>query len=167
MKVLKKQTNSKLCFICGIENEFGLAAPFYEMEDNSVVTIVTFKEKHQSYPDRTHGGIISALLDELIGRAIWITEPETFGVTTRLQMKFRRPVNYNEKIIGIASLSDITRRTFQGTGYLYNEQGEILAEATAIYFKLPIEKLGNNHDDLNIYVQDSVKEIDLNFMKHI
>ena len=33
MKVVKKQTNIKLGDICGIENEFGLKAPFYEMED--------------------------------------------------------------------------------------------------------------------------------------
>lgn len=28
MKVLKKQTNSKMCYICGMDNPFGLKAHF-------------------------------------------------------------------------------------------------------------------------------------------
>ena len=32
MKVIKKQTNSKMCIICGMENELGLKAPFYEID---------------------------------------------------------------------------------------------------------------------------------------
>ena len=44
MKVVKKQTNSKLCYICGIENGFGLKASFYEMEDGSVISIFKYKE---------------------------------------------------------------------------------------------------------------------------
>lgn len=40
MKVLKKQTNSKMCYICGMDNPFGLKAPFYEMEDGSLVSIL-------------------------------------------------------------------------------------------------------------------------------
>lgn len=67
MKVTKKQFNTRKCFICGMENERGVKAPFYEMEDKSVVSYVTFDELHQSYPGRVHGGIISAMLDEVAG----------------------------------------------------------------------------------------------------
>lgn len=70
MKVTKKQFNTRKCFICGMENERGVKAPFYEMEDKSVVSYVTFDELHQSYPGRVHGGIISAMLDEVAGRAL-------------------------------------------------------------------------------------------------
>ena len=42
MKVTKKQFNTRKCFICGMENERGVKAPFYEMEDKSVVSYVTF-----------------------------------------------------------------------------------------------------------------------------
>ena len=62
MKVLKKQYNSKMCIICGTNNEAGLKAPFYEMENNTVVTIVTFRQIHQVFPDRTLGGIIQHYL---------------------------------------------------------------------------------------------------------
>lgn len=78
MKVLKTQRNSKNCIICGMDNPLGLQAPFYILDDNSVASVFSFKLEHQSYPDRTHGGMIAALLDELMGRALWINEPDTF-----------------------------------------------------------------------------------------
>ena len=86
MKVLRTQLNSKNCIVCGMENPFGLKAPFYVLDNDSVATIVTFKETHQSYPDRTHGGMSATLLDELMGRTLWINEPDTFGVTTTMSV---------------------------------------------------------------------------------
>ena len=80
LKVVNKQTNSKYCFICGLDNESGVKAPFYNLEDDSVATLFEFKSNHQSYPGRTHGGVISAMLDELVGRALWIKEPNTYYV---------------------------------------------------------------------------------------
>ena len=52
MKVIKKQTNSKSCIICGLDNAAGVKAPFYEMEDGSVVTLFSYSAQHQSYPGR-------------------------------------------------------------------------------------------------------------------
>ena len=50
MKVIGKQRNSKMCYICGMENPEGLKAQFYNMEDGSVMTKFAYKEVHQSFP---------------------------------------------------------------------------------------------------------------------
>ena len=162
MKVLKKQTNSKMCIICGMENQSGLKAPFYEMEDNSVVSIFEYKEFHQSYPGRTHGGLISCMLDEIIGRAIWIHEPNMWGVTMVLTVKFRKPVPYGTLLKAVGKITNIKSRTFEGVGELYDMDGNLLASAEATYFKLPLEKIAadnSSHEDVNIYYEDNVKEI--------
>ncbi len=160
MKVIKKQTNSKMCIICGIETEAGVKASFYEMEDNSVVALFSFKEIHQSYPMRTHGGMISAMLDETIGRAIWITEPNTWGVTANLQVKFRKPVPYDVPLKAIGMITENKSRLFRGSGKIIDEFGNVLAEAEAVYVKLPLEKIAeSNHEDVNIYIEDNIKEI--------
>lgn len=161
MKVLKKQTNSKKCIICGLENESGLKAPFYEMEDNTVVTIFQYKEIHQSYPGRVHGGMISCLLDELVGRAIWITEPEMWGVTVNLNVKFRKPIPYGVDLKGVGRITVSKSRTFEGVGEIYDMEGNLLASAEAVYFKLPLSKIAdeNSHEDVNIYYPDDVTEI--------
>ena len=161
MKVLKKQTNSKMCLICGIENESGLKAPFYQMEDDTLVSIFEYKEFHQSYPGRVHGGMISCMLDELIGRAIWISEPNMWGVTVSLTVKFRKPVPYNTKLKAVGKITNSRSRIFEGVGELYDLDGNLLASAEATYFKLPLDKIADesNHEDVNIYVEDDVKEI--------
>ena len=44
MKVISKQRNSKMCIICGLDNKYGLKAPFYNMEDGSVMTKFQYSE---------------------------------------------------------------------------------------------------------------------------
>ncbi len=160
MKVIKKQTNSKLCFICGMENEFGLKAPFYEMEDGSVMSIFTYHDYHQSYPERVHGGLITAMLDEIAGRAIWIVEPNTWAVTTEIKVKFRKVVPYEVKLKAVGKIVRNTRKIFYATAQIFDMEGHVLAEAEVTYFKLPLEKIATTgHDDVNVYVPDDVKEI--------
>ena len=161
MKVIKKQTNSKMCLICGINNDAGLKAPFYEMEDHSVMSVFKFSEHHQSYPGRAHGGMISTMLDEIVGRAIWIDEPLMWGVTMDIKVKFRKPVPLETTIYAKGIITKNTSKFFVGVGYIYDVYGNILAEANVNYFKLPIEKISDTatHDDINIYIEDDVKEI--------
>ncbi|MBO4261164.1 MAG: PaaI family thioesterase [Clostridia bacterium] len=94
MKVIKRQSNAKNCIICGLDNSFGLKAAFYEMEDKSVCALFNFLPEHQSYPTRTHGGMITALLDEVMGRALWSIEPDVYACTTTLSVSFRKAVPY-------------------------------------------------------------------------
>lgn len=163
MKVLKKQLNSKMCIICGMNNDAGIKAPFYEMEDHTVASIFSFKQIHQSYPERTHGGLICTMLDEIIGRAIWIDEPDIWGVTMDIQVKYRKPVPLDTKLKSVGMIVKNSKKFFTGTGKIMDMEGNVLAEATANYIKLPVEKVASVdvHDDVNVYVPDDVTEIDL------
>ena len=60
-RVLKKQQNSKMCFLCGLKNPYGLKAAFYELENNELVCIFKPSIEHQSYPGRLHGGIAATV----------------------------------------------------------------------------------------------------------
>lgn len=161
MKVIKKQTNSKLCFICGIDNPYGLVAPFYEMEDGSVISLFQYKDIHQSYPGRVHGGLISAMLDEIAGRAIWITEPETWAVTTQLNVKYRKPVPYDTPLKAKGVITRNTRRIFEAHSEIYDMGGNVLAEAEVVYFKQPINVIATegSEEDVNVYIPDEITEI--------
>jgi uncharacterized protein (TIGR00369 family) len=162
MKVKRKQSNSKNCIVCGLENPFGVKARFYEMEDGSLYSLFQFNEMNQSYPERTHGGMITALIDELIGRAIWINEPDTWGVTMKIDVEFHKPVPYGVPLKGIGRLANVTHLTFEGTGEIYDMQGHLLAKGSALYFKLPLSKIteGCHPEDVNVYEKDNIKEID-------
>ena len=164
MKVVTKQTNSKMCLICGLENELGLKASFYNMEDDSVGAIFTFKKEHQSYPERVHGGMISALLDELAGRALWVKNPELLGVTANLIVKFRKPVPYDKKLLGRGEITNRNGRLFTAVAKILDENKTVLAESEATYVIMPNNKIASSDsltDDISIIVPDNVREIDL------
>ena len=168
MKVLRKQTNSHMCFICGIDNDSGLKANFYEMEDKTLVALINGKDILQSYPNRMHGGVISAIIDESIGRAIWIDEPETWGVTMDLNVRYRKPVPLNEDLLVLTRITKNTRRGFEGIGYILNKEHQVLAEGTARYIKLALNTIdSNSHEeaDINILVPDDITEIDIDEIK--
>lgn len=153
MKITGMQKNSKNCIICGLENDLGVKAPFYNLEDKSVATVFSFRSEHQSYPERTHGGMISALLDELMGRALWVDEPDIYGVTTTMSITFRRPVPFGQKLKARGYITFNSPRGFSAKGEIYSMDGKLLAEGNARYLKLaPEVAFGNlSHNDEMIY----------------
>lgn len=164
MKVTKKQKNSRYCIICGMDNDASVKAPFYEMEDKTLVSIFQFKPIYQSYPGRVHGGMISAMLDELVGRALWIDEPDTYGVTTNLSVKYRKAVPYNQTLVAVGKLTKNTAMFIGGIGKIFDQDGNALAQAEVSYIKLPPDKIQENlhADDEMIYqIEDGVTEIDM------
>lgn len=129
MKVLSKQRNSKMCVICGMENPLGLKAQFYNMEDDSVMTIFKFRDEHQSYPQRVHGGLIAAMLDELGLRACWTKSEDTWGVTMSLEAKYRKPVPYDTELIGRGKVEKETSKFVKIQTEIFDKKGNLLANA--------------------------------------
>ena len=75
-KVSRTQNVSRMCMVCGTENPAGLRGRFLELEGGELLGVFEPRSVHQGYPGRLHGGIAATVLDETIGRAIGITEPD-------------------------------------------------------------------------------------------
>ena len=164
MKVLGKQRNSKMCIICGMDNEYGLRAPFYNMEDGSVMTIFKYREQHQSYPGRVHGGLIAAMLDEMGLRALWAKElsEDSFGVTMSLETKYRKPVPYDTELLGRGIITKTLGNFFVAECKIIDLSGNVLANADVKYIKLDTEKIAQNvdaHEEMCYLIDDGVHEI--------
>lgn len=164
MKVVRKQRNSKMCAICGLDNQFGLRAPFYSMEDGSVMTIFQYREEHQSYPGRVHGGLITAMLDEMGLRALWAKEgnEDTFGVTISLETKYRKPVPYNTELIGKGIVIKDSSKFVTIDASIMDIYGNVLANGTMKYIKLDINQINDSiseHDEMPYLIEDGIKEI--------
>ena len=140
MKVISKQRNSRMCAICGMDNKYGLKAQFYNMEDGSVMTKFKYREEHQSYPGRVHGGLITAMLDEMGLRALWAKEgnEDSFGVTLSLDTKYRKPVPYNAEIIGKGMVIKENSKFFVVDSQILDLEGNVLANGTIKYIKLDV-----------------------------
>jgi acyl-coenzyme A thioesterase PaaI-like protein len=143
-KVRRKQPNSKMCLVCGLKNPLGLKAHFYELENKELIGIFNPIEEHQGYPGRLHGGIISAILDETIGRAILINyEEDVWFVTVEFNVRFKNPVPLDREVKVRGRLTKETSRIYEGTGEVLLENGEVAAEGYGKYMKLPIEKISD------------------------
>lgn len=141
-KIINKQKNSKLCFVCGLKNPLGLKAQFYVSETKELIAIFKPDEMHQSYPGRLHGGIASTTLDETIGRTILNHyEYEVWGVTIELNVKFRKPIELGQELKVIGRITKDEKRIFEGTGEIILPDGEIAVEAHGKYLKVPLEKI--------------------------
>lgn len=168
MKVLAKQRNSKMCVICGLDNPAGVRAPFYSMEDGSVAALFSYREEHQSYPGRVHGGMIAAMLDEMGLRALWAKEGGEFhyGVTLSLETKYRKSVPYGVPLIGRGKIVKDSGNFLSAECSIMNENGDLLASAAVKYLKLSVEKIAtgsqiNEHEEMCYLIEDGVTEITL------
>ena len=149
-KVVKKQENAYDCFVCGLDNNSGLKAAFYELEDETVVGIAVAQSIHQSYTNTVHGGVITALLDETIGRAVKINEPETWGVTVEITVSFKAPVPYDSQLIITGRITENSTKIFVGEGELILPDGTVAALATGTFYKMHASRLESRGADRNM-----------------
>lgn len=154
-RVLAAQNISRLCLVCGKDNPYGLHARFYELEPGApdggdsaaaarpaeLLGVFTTRTEHQSYPGRLHGGISSAILDETIGRAILITQPDVWGVTAEFSVRFRAPVPLGGEVRAVARITRDTRRLFEGTGEIVLDDGTVAVEARGKYVKMRLDEI--------------------------
>lgn len=166
MKVSAKQRNSKMCVICGLDNALGVRAPFYSMEDGSVVTRFSFREEHQSYPGRAHGGLIAAMLDELGLRALWAKTGHegVYGVTLSLETRYRKPVPYDAPLLGRGVIVKDSGNFLTAECAIYDEGGALLAQSTARYLKMDVNKIQagvDEHEEMCYLIEDGVTEVEL------
>jgi uncharacterized protein (TIGR00369 family) len=141
-----------------MENHSSIKARFYELDNGDIVSISKGLDEHQSYPNRMHGGVISALLDETVGRAIWIVEPGKWGVTVELTVNYKKPVPLNEELKVFGRVTKNSSRLFEGTGELVSKDGEILATCTGKYMKMSLVKIAD-HDHAEEFMVH-VNEVD-------
>jgi uncharacterized protein (TIGR00369 family) len=143
-KVTGKQPNSRMCLVCGLKNPFGLHTAFYELDNKEILAVFTPRQEHQSYPGRLHGGIISTILDEAIGRAIMMySDAEVWGVTVDLQVRFKKPVPLDEELRVVGRITKDSSRFFEGIGELLLADGTIAAEGHGKYLKVPLDKIAD------------------------
>jgi acyl-coenzyme A thioesterase PaaI-like protein len=141
-KVLAAQNVSRMCMVCGRDNPLSLKARFYDLDGGELLGVFDVREVHQSYPGRVHGGVVTAMLDETIGRAMAAGDATVFGVTVELNVRFRKPVPISPNVRVLARITtDTTKRIYEGTGTIVLEDGTVAAEATGRYMRMPIDKI--------------------------
>ena len=137
----RRQPSSRHCFICGVQNPFGLKLQFVDDGDSTVRAQVTVPEQFNGYPGVVHGGIVAAILDETAGRALLARghDDTNLFVTLKMEIRYRQPTPTNTPLIAIGTIikASVARATVHGE--LCLPDGAVTAEADCIVARPPEE----------------------------
>lgn len=138
---MRKQPNSRMCFLCGRQNPVGLKLEFYEDAEAGLVrTEFSVPEEYQGYPGVVHGGIVAAILDETAGRAVMLRgSDENLMATLKLTVRYRRPTPVCTPLTAIGWVEKMSGVGAQVAGEIRLPDGTVTAECEAVLGAVPEE----------------------------
>jgi acyl-coenzyme A thioesterase PaaI-like protein len=126
------------CFACGSLNAEGLQLELH-VDAGRCWTDLAIPERFQGWNDMAHGGIVATILDEVMAWSL--VEHDTWGVTARLSVEFKRPVPLGRGVHAEGWVVEARRRVFRTASRLVDDRdGTVLAEADATYIAAPEER---------------------------
>lgn len=90
--------------------------------------------------DTLHGGIQATLADEI---SSWVVfrKYQTSGVTTKMEVRYHRPIHTTDERITLRAVVRQQRRNLVEIGVrIFDQRGELCTEATCVYFLFPKER---------------------------
>ncbi len=126
------------CFACGQLNAHGLRLALH-FEHRRCWTELVIPERFEGWEGLAHGGILSTILDEVMAWAL--VEQDSWGVTARMTVDFRRPVAVGTAIRAEGEITDARRRLFRTQGRIVDlGTGALLVTAEGVYVAAPEER---------------------------
>jgi acyl-coenzyme A thioesterase PaaI-like protein len=142
-----QQPNSRMCFVCGLENEVGLHAKFYSEGTGKVRIDWTAPECYQGYPGHLHGGISAALLDEVAGRTVLGATDFRFFVTLKMELRYRKPVPIGVPLVVRGELVKDHGRFVETRAMILLPDGTTAVEAEVLVAEAPAKMVAGTDLD--------------------
>jgi acyl-coenzyme A thioesterase PaaI-like protein len=118
------------CFVCGDQNPIGLNVHFYADGEEAVAECLA-DPQFQGYKDIFHGGVVSALLDEIMAKAI--LAQEIYPLTAEMTVRFKKAVPTGQRLFLRGRITSRRGRMFEASGELTGIDGAVFATATGKY----------------------------------
>lgn len=120
-----------MCFVCGKDNPEGLKLDFDHSHKGLLKTTVTFRKNHQGYRNIVHGGLLAAVLDEIMVNLAW--KEGMPAVTADLQVRLKKAARIGQKVHLEGRVDKVVanRRLLYASSKAADSEGRILATATA------------------------------------
>jgi uncharacterized protein (TIGR00369 family) len=120
------------CFVCGDKNTTGLNVAFF-YENGKAKAQYTPSRKFEGYKDICHGGILSALLDEVMIYSIKAKGIVT--MTVQIEVKFRKPAKIGELLLLEGQITEDKGKIILTEGKIFLEDGTTVAESKGKFFR--------------------------------
>ena len=123
---------NSMCFACGPVNNAGLKMKFYG-NDDLVYSEIAVPGRFIGWQNVVHGGILSTLLDEVMGwGAIFLTR--RFILTRTMTVSYLKPVITNDKLrVESCIESQNGERECIMNGKIFNSKGELCTTSTGSF----------------------------------
>ena len=129
---------SESCIVCGHQNPIGLQLRFFRDQDE-VTSRFELPADYRGFLDRTHGGIVSSLLDEAMGWATTL-RCNRFTYTVELKVRFKIPVPVETPLEVRGAVARHTRRLSFAEARILTADGEELATAEGKFMMITGEE---------------------------
>ena len=123
------------CYVCGTENPHGIGLTWYAKEDGSIFSEFTLTIKQQGPLGHIHGGASAAVLDEVIGVAVWRAGYNVAVVN--MDVNFQQAIPVDTTVTTEARVIRKEGRKIFGTGEIYLPDGTVAVSCTGIYVEAP------------------------------
>jgi acyl-coenzyme A thioesterase PaaI-like protein len=131
---LNDRTDYQLNFVHGLRNPSGLHLQ-YSLDDATVTTTWTPTDAHAGFPGLVHGGLIAAVLDDVMGRCSVLQR--RWVVTGRMETRFRQGAAVGEPLTIRGWSTRFSDRVMQAEATMSMPDGAVVAEATGTYLPIP------------------------------
>ena len=142
-KVIRRQACTTTSIACGTENPAALGCVFYELEDGEVATRFTPGMWHEGHTGMMHGGLISSVMDEVMGRSNRIFNEATGEfrapyVTGEITVRFLKPIFLGETLTAYGRVEREEGRKRFISAEVVDDDGVVRAVASSIFFKVDV-----------------------------
>ena len=97
----------------------------------SITAEFTVREDQCNHAQVMHGGIITTILDEIMGMTLITVEIEHLYVTINLHVDFLFGAKAGEKVTAISEVFRVGKKIANVEAKLYNSEGKLLAKSTS------------------------------------
>ncbi len=124
------------CFVCGSKNESGLQLSIVSGDDGARAEFQP-DARWEGYPGVVHGGVLSALLDDLMFHAIHAVIRQPM-VTASMEVRFRHPARFDSRLYCEAKVGGRRRgRLIEAEGKIRDQAGRLIATARSKFMIMP------------------------------
>lgn len=131
---LNDHSEYQVNFVHGLRNQSGLHLQYHLAGDRVVTTWVP-SEDHAGFPGLVHGGLIAAVLDDVMGRCSVLQR--RWVVTGRMETRFREAAPLGAALRVEGWTTRFTRRVMQAQARMSLEDGTVVADASGTYLPVP------------------------------
>jgi uncharacterized protein (TIGR00369 family) len=129
---MKAIPNYPNCFVCGDKNKIGLKVEFF-FDEGKAKAQFTPTPEFEGYKDILHGGILSALLDEVMIYSI--IAQGIITVTVQMEVKFKKPAKIGETLYLEGQMTEDKGKILFTAGKIFRQDGTIIAEAKGKFYR--------------------------------